>query len=295
MVGRLNHMSKSRRCGPRADELLEQFGLTDAATGRSRRTRADAPPPRPRRGPGGRPPMLFLDEPTTGLDPQSRQDLWGVIEQLVTRGTTVLLTTQYLEEADRLADRVVVDRPRPGHRRGHPAELKADLGATVIVVTLRRPRGGRRRRADPARPAGRAARPAGRGAQRRAHRGAAGPRTAAEALRTLDQHGLGVDRAGAARAQPRRRLPGPHRPPGRDRARRPRGGRRRRGPRRRATGAPRDHHRPRPLDGRPDRPGRAGVAAGCAGPSPTPARSPGGTSFATSGSPTRSSSPPSSR
>ena len=66
-----------------------------------------------------RPPVLFLDEPTTGLDPQGRIELWGVIEDLVATGVTVLLTTQYLEEADRLADHIVVDRPRHRDRRGH--------------------------------------------------------------------------------------------------------------------------------------------------------------------------------
>ena len=73
------------------------------------------------------PPVLFLDEPTTGLDPQSRQDLWGVIEDLVRDGTTVLLTTQYLEEADRLArDIVVIDHGRviaegtPARAQGRP-------------------------------------------------------------------------------------------------------------------------------------------------------------------------------
>ena len=83
-----------------------------------------------------RPTVLFLDEPTTGLDPQSRNDLWEVIENLVGEGTTVLLTTQYLEEADRLASILaVLDH---GHviAEGTPAELKADLGATVLEVGL---------------------------------------------------------------------------------------------------------------------------------------------------------------
>ena len=66
-----------------------------------------------------RPPVLFLDEPTTGLDPRSRIGMWETIEARVAAGTTVLLTTQYLEEADRLADQIVVDRPRHGDRRGH--------------------------------------------------------------------------------------------------------------------------------------------------------------------------------
>jgi ABC-2 type transport system ATP-binding protein len=83
-----------------------------------------------------RPQVLFLDEPTTGLDPQSRNDLWEVIERLVGGGTTVLLTTQYLEEADRLASTLaVLDH---GHviAEGTPTELKAELGATVLEVGL---------------------------------------------------------------------------------------------------------------------------------------------------------------
>ena len=85
------------------------------------------------------PPVLFLDEPTTGLDPQSRQDLWGVIEELVREGTTVLLTTQYLEEADRLARDIVVVDHGLVIAQGTPAELKADLGTSVVSVTLGSP------------------------------------------------------------------------------------------------------------------------------------------------------------
>jgi ABC-type multidrug transport system ATPase subunit len=79
-----------------------------------------------------RPPVLFLDEPTTGLDPKSRNAVWAVVEELVAGGTTVLLTTQYLEEADRLADRIVVVDKGAVIAEGTAAELKADLGETVL-------------------------------------------------------------------------------------------------------------------------------------------------------------------
>lgn len=108
MFGQLYRLSR-KAAFARADELLERFKLDDAAN-RSLKTYS-----------GGMrrrldlaaslivaPPVLFLDEPTTGLDPRSRNDMWSVIEDLVSDGTTVLLTTQYLEEADRLADEIVV-------------------------------------------------------------------------------------------------------------------------------------------------------------------------------------------
>jgi ABC-type multidrug transport system ATPase subunit len=83
-----------------------------------------------------RPQVLFLDEPTTGLDPKGRSDLWTVISGLVADGTTVLLTTQYLEEADRLADRIVVIDDGRVIAEGSASELKSRLGTTVVEVRL---------------------------------------------------------------------------------------------------------------------------------------------------------------
>ena len=136
MVGRLSHLSR-KVSSRRADELLEDFGLAGAGDrvlktysgGMRRRLDLAA-------ALVANPPVLFLDEPTTGLDPQSRQSLWAAIEDLVREGTTVLLTTQYLEEADRLArDIVVIDHGRV-IAEGTPAQLKADLGTSVVSVTL---------------------------------------------------------------------------------------------------------------------------------------------------------------
>jgi ABC-2 type transport system ATP-binding protein len=83
--------------------------------------------------------VLFLDEPTTGLDPSGRSDLWALIGDLVAGGTTVLLTTQYLEEADRLADTVVVVYRGRIIAEGTPVELKANLGSTVVEIRIADP------------------------------------------------------------------------------------------------------------------------------------------------------------
>ena len=132
LVGRLNHMSKPDT-RTRAAELLDQFRLTDAA---DRPVRTYSGGMRRRLDLGAalvtHPPVLFLDEPTTGLDPASRLDLWEVIEGLVGDGTTVLLTTQYLEEADRLADNIIVIDQGRIAAEGTAKQLKARLGDTVI-------------------------------------------------------------------------------------------------------------------------------------------------------------------
>jgi len=120
---------------PRADELLRRFELTDAGDRPVRtysggmRRRLDIAASLVQR-----PPVLFLDEPTTGLDLTSRNELWAMIRELVQDGTTVLLTTQYLEEADQLADRIAVVDGGQVIANDTPAALKADLGKTVVEL-----------------------------------------------------------------------------------------------------------------------------------------------------------------
>jgi ABC-2 type transport system ATP-binding protein len=136
MVGRLHHLSKaeSKR---RADELLTRLDLADNASqlvktfsgGMRRRLDLAA-------SLVAAPPVLFLDEPTTGLDPRSRNDLWELLRDLVRNGTTVILTTQYLEEADQLADDIVVLDHGTTVAHGTPEVLKARIGTDRIDITV---------------------------------------------------------------------------------------------------------------------------------------------------------------
>jgi ABC-2 type transport system ATP-binding protein len=138
LFGRLHHL-EARTARRRADELLERFGL--AGTG--------AKPVKQYSGGMRRrldlaaslllaPPVLFLDEPTTGLDPRGRNEVWAAVRALVATGTTVLLTTQYLDEADQLADRIsVIDQGRV-IAEGSPSELKSRLGGDRIDVVASR-------------------------------------------------------------------------------------------------------------------------------------------------------------
>ena len=136
MVGRLYHLGKARSRA-RAEELLEQFALTDAAKRPAKtysggmRRRLDLAAALV-----AQPDVVFLDEPTTGLDPRSRSQMWDTIQALVRAGSTVLLTTQYMEEADRLADDIVViDRGRV-IAHGTSDQLKTQLGGERVEVVL---------------------------------------------------------------------------------------------------------------------------------------------------------------
>ncbi|MEV4417501.1 ATP-binding cassette domain-containing protein [Catellatospora sp. NPDC049609] len=136
LFGQLNHLSRARAAA-RADELLERFGLAEAG-GRSvekysggMRRRLDLAASLI-----VSPEVLFVDEPTTGLDPQARQEVWAAVRELVAGGTTVLLTTQYLEEADRLASRIAMLWHGRVVREGTPDELKAAVGDDWIDLVF---------------------------------------------------------------------------------------------------------------------------------------------------------------
>ncbi|HUQ57811.1 ATP-binding cassette domain-containing protein [Lentzea sp.] len=137
MWGRLYHLSR-HQASRRADELLEQFGLTDAA---DRRVKHYSGGMRRRLDLASsfvmRPSVLFLDEPTTGLDPRNRGEVWREVKRVVAEGTTVLLTTQYLDEADQLADQIVVMDTGRVAAQGTPEGLKAKLGGDRIEVVVR--------------------------------------------------------------------------------------------------------------------------------------------------------------
>ena len=213
MVGRLYHRP-SAEVRKRADELLERFELTDAA---DRITKTYSGGMRRRLDLAAAlmatPPVLFLDEPTTGLDPRSRLSMWELIGQLASGGTTVLMTTQYLEEADRLADDIVVVDHGLVIARGTATELKQRLGGERLEVTV----------AEGAKPgadrigAGRAER----GAAAHRHARAPGQRAGRLAQRRADQGDSPARRGrrgGGRRRIPDtdagRRLPGSDRPSG---------------------------------------------------------------------------------
>ncbi|GAA3429855.1 ATP-binding cassette domain-containing protein [Streptosporangium sandarakinum] len=134
MIGRLLGLRRTE-ARLRAGELLDRFALADAG-GRAAKTYSGGMRRRLDLAAGlvGRPQVLFLDEPTTGLDPRSRTELWDVVRGLMADGVTVLLTTQYLEEADQLADDIVVFDHGRVIASGTPDELKATTGARVLEV-----------------------------------------------------------------------------------------------------------------------------------------------------------------
>src|SRR5690606_12394771 len=134
MIGRLYRLGRTRS-RQRATELLERFNLADAG---NRPVKDYSGGMRRRLDLAGalvaEPPVLVLDEPTTGLDPRSRTDLWALIRELVERGATRLLTSQYLEEADQLADGIIVIGHGQAIARGTADELKRQVGGERIEV-----------------------------------------------------------------------------------------------------------------------------------------------------------------
>jgi ABC-2 type transport system ATP-binding protein len=136
MIGELSRLT-GKAARRRADELLEQFDLAEAG---SRAVKTYSGGMRRRLDLAasliGHPAVLFLDEPTTGLDPSARALMWDIVRQLVADGTTLLLTTQYLDEADQLADRIAVIDGGKVIAEGTPADLKASIGGQLLHITL---------------------------------------------------------------------------------------------------------------------------------------------------------------
>ncbi|MFI5624192.1 ATP-binding cassette domain-containing protein [Nocardioides sp. NPDC051685] len=190
MFGRLHGLSKTDAVR-RAGELLDAFGLADAGDRKvsgysgGMRRRLDIAA-----GLVTRPQILFLDEPTTGLDPRARHEVWEMVRQVVADGTTVLLTTQYLDEADQLADLVTVLRAGRVIAEGTPSALKSDLGGDRVIITATGPD-------DLARMAGVLGSAAGVDPDRlevTVEAGTAGGGAAlVEAVRSLDSAGITVD------------------------------------------------------------------------------------------------------
>ncbi|MEK7599872.1 MAG: ATP-binding cassette domain-containing protein [Patescibacteria group bacterium] len=137
MMGRLYRLTKSS-ANARADELLKEFDLVEAA-GRPAKTYSGGMRRRLDLAVSliATPPIIFLDEPTTGLDPRSRLAMWDIIEKLMANGTTILLTTQYLEEADQLADQIVVIDGGKVIAKGTASELKAKVGKDRLDLSFK--------------------------------------------------------------------------------------------------------------------------------------------------------------
>ncbi|MFJ9415650.1 ATP-binding cassette domain-containing protein [Streptomyces sp. NPDC101227] len=200
MFGRLFHLG-ARRSRERAAELLDQFGLTDAA---GEQAKAYSGGMRRRLDLAASlilaPDVLFLDEPTTGLDPRGRNEVWEAVRSLVATGTTVLLTTQYLHEADQLADRIaVIDHGRT-IADGTPAELKRGVGGESLQVVVRTVGDLPRAAAAVARVAADGVRPTVDEAERRVGAPVTdGVAALTEVVRTLKDEGIGVADIGLRR------------------------------------------------------------------------------------------------
>ena len=145
MIGRLYHLGRRASAEPGARAARRSSGSTTPPTGRSKTYSGGMQRRLDLAGAlVARPPVLFLDEPTTGLDPRSRTEMWSLLQELVSGGTTLLLTTQYLEEADLLADNIVVIDHGRVIAEGTADELKSQVGGERLEITVAD--AGRRRR-----------------------------------------------------------------------------------------------------------------------------------------------------